>query len=133
MLFGGIIILRTEIKMNIITKFFHEMFNSHCSHCREELESSNICDSCEVLSQQLALSNAERQRLLDKLLTTPETVQQTEQASVKLPISIPWAVRRQMLEREDREQAKLMKSPLAPSKSIEALEKELSIGQETGG
>jgi hypothetical protein len=45
---------------------------------------------------------------------------------ISVPKNIPWNVRRQMLEREDRERAKLMKAAPKPE-SVEDLEKELDL------
>lgn len=81
----------------------------------------------------------ENNRLLDALLIKPKEevkVEEIEQRAV-LPRNIPWGVRKQMLENEDREKAKILKerqNELAMNTrnahsetSVEALEKELGV------
>lgn len=101
--------------------WIHRLFNPHCPECHSEM----ICNSCETLKMQLEIVNHEKQKLLDRLLTPPvvETVVQPVR-EVTAPVNIPWNVRRQMLEREDRERAKLMQAAPIPT---EDLEKELNI------
>lgn len=70
------------------------------------------CESCEILKQQLALVQNERNKLLDKLLESPEKVEveqpQIEYKDLK-PKFIPWPVRQQILEKESAQRAKLMR------------------------
>ena len=87
------------------------------------------CNTCEVLRSQLDESNRERRELLNRLLehNSPEPPVAIPQEEMK-PIGnqhIPWRVRQQMLEQEDRVKAKLMKDR---TKEIEDLEKSLDIG-----
>ena len=85
------------------------------------------CDVCEVLRLQLDESNRERKELLTKLLnptqSEPLSVKEEEPQPIR-PQVIPWKVRQQMLESEDRKQAQLMRDK---KKEIEELEKELGI------
>lgn len=92
---------------------------------------------------QLAIANQEKERLLQALLDEhkPQIPEKIINETAKQPIAfrgVPWAVRRQMLEAEDREKAKILKNKvveqakLAPEndtdqKRIEELEKELGI------
>jgi hypothetical protein len=85
----------------------------------------------------------ENSKLLDKLLITPSIESVTEPAEFKpiLPRNVPWNVKRQILESQDREQAKLIKkqnesvsssansnqSSNQNKQSIQALEKELGV------
>jgi len=109
--------------------WIHHLFNPHCEHCREEREESRVCPSCETLKSQLESVNHEKNKLLDRLLTPPvvETVVQPVR-EITAPVNIPWNVRRQMLEREDRERAKLIQNAPIPT---ETLERELNIASAT--
>jgi hypothetical protein len=103
--------------------WIHRLFNPHCPSCHDEM----ICESCETLKMQLEIVNHEKQKLLDKLLAPPvmETVAQPVR-EITAPVNIPWAVRRQILEREDREKAKLIREAPVPI-TTEELEKELDV------
>jgi hypothetical protein len=91
------------------------------------IKADKICPSCETLRQQLAESNHEKKILMDSLFKKPEA-SPVEIREVTIPKSVPWNVRRQMLEREDREKAKLMKEAPIPDKTtmeVDDFEKEL--------
>jgi hypothetical protein len=79
-----------------------------------------VCQSCENLKIQLDSITAENRRLLEFIMHPPEA---TENRPAPEPIvqrkNIPWRVRQQMLEAEDREKARLMKE------KTEELEKEV--------
>lgn len=111
-----------------MTNFFHRLFNPHCSSCYENEKDNKICQSCETLKTQLDISNFEKKQLLERLLNPiqPEKPEPVEYEPIPNK-NVPWNVRRQMLEAEDREKAKLMR---AAPKSTEILEKELGINQE---
>ena len=85
------------------------------------------CEVCEVLRTQLDESNRERKELLTRVLnptqSEPLSVKEEEPQPIR-PQVIPWKVRQQMLESEDRKQAQLMRDK---KKEIEELEKELGI------
>lgn len=86
-----------------------------------------VCLMCEVLRDQLDKSDEERRDLLRRLLEKdkpepPSTVQEPH-----IPITpqfVPWRVRQQMLEQEDRRAAQLMKDR---KDDIEKLEQELGV------
>lgn len=86
------------------------------------------CETCEILRDQLDESNRERKELLRRLLDRdkPEPLPvQTEEKPIPItPAFVPWRVKQQMLEAEDREKAKLMRNR---TKEIEELEKELGV------
>jgi len=87
------------------------------------------CRTCEVLRAQLDFANQERSNLLDKLLqkdvdSAPVNIKELQPIK---PQYIPWRVRQQMMEVEDRHKAQLMKDRAA---EINNLEKELEIPQE---
>lgn len=93
-------------------------------------ERKNKCESCDTLRLQLEIVNHEKALLLNRLLEKPEPVVQpirSDEMKVIQPKNVPWNTRRQMLETEDREKAKLMRVAPKPSnvEKIEDLEKEL--------
>lgn len=96
------------------------------------------CETCEILREQLAKSDAERRELLTRLLAkeTPEPSPAVEEVYQPIkPQFIPWRVRQQMLEAEDKKKAQLMHDK---AREIKELEDELGITKhvergETGG
>lgn len=85
------------------------------------------CEVCEVLREQLAKSERERadylHRLLDKPQVEPLPQEPVEYKAIQ-PQFIPWRVRQQMLEAEDRKKAELLGKR---REEIDSLEKELEI------
>jgi len=108
--------------------FFHRLFNYHCDECRHS------CESCETLREQLAIANADRNFLLRSLIE-PRTTQSNEQPKTYpepiVPKNVPWRIRREMLEAQDRAKAEIMKKKeleiAEANKSTEELEAELGI------
>lgn len=103
---------------------------------RAELTQENkICASCETLKLQLEIANYEKQQLLNRLLAPPVTEERPvapEPTTVLRPRNVPWAVRRQMLEREDRIKAATLRNAAKPdSVATEELEKELNVAEQT--
>jgi hypothetical protein len=87
----------------------------------------DTCASCELLRDLLEKSEGGRSELLHKLLERekPEqVVQQTEEFQPIKPQHVPWRVRQQMLEAEDRKQAALLRQN---AQDIASLEKELGV------
>lgn len=92
----------------------------------------NVCSSCETLKIALERANFEKDKLLSRLLEKPDDrppVFRDEPQQV-VPRNVPWNIRRQMLEREDREKARIMREAPKPninpnSGEIEEFEKEL--------
>ena len=85
------------------------------------------CETCEILRMQLAESNAERKDLLHRLLEKDKSEPPPSVIEEHTPIQpqfIPWRVKQQMLEAEDRQRAKLMRNK---AEEIQELEKELGI------
>ena len=109
--------------------WIHQLLNPHCEHCHDERESAKVCQSCETLKGQLENVNFEKDKLLARILERPnvETSTQPERTITVPTGNIPWAVRRQMLEREDRERAKLMRDAPVAKVSTEDLEKDLNL------
>ncbi len=109
-----------------MANFIHRFLNPHCQDCRSEKEDSEVCNSCEILSVEIERLRAENKYLLEHILQKPEEPKPVDISDLK-PITskhIPWNVRRQALEAEDREKARLMKQQ---SDSIDELEKELGV------
>lgn len=99
--------------MNSITKFFHELFNPHCSHCDELLRESKVCGTCEYIKTENARLHNEIAILLDKVVSRPAKIVESNKEVENLRPINPgtihsWNVKRQLLEGEDRHQAKLM-------------------------
>lgn len=98
--------------------FFHRLFHVHCAECRTESE----CPNCNLLRDMLADERREKKELLEKLTKEPEKIVQPEQTKVEVrQTAMPWRVRQQILEAEDRRKAQVLREV----KSTEELEKEL--------
>jgi hypothetical protein len=85
------------------------------------------CESCEILRSMLDESNRERKDLLHRLLEPKQVEPPSTPAEDFQPVTpnfVPWRVRQQMLEQEDRQKAKLMRDRSA---EIDKLEKEVGI------
>jgi len=85
------------------------------------------CQSCEILRDQLEKVERDRSELLSRLLDKPKIEplpeKQEEYKSIQPPF-VPWRVRQQMLEAEDRKSAQLKKDR---TKEIADLEQELGV------
>jgi hypothetical protein len=111
----------------IINEFFRRLLRLPEAHC----------ESCDVLQKQLEISNYEKKQLLEHILdfTKPraEEVRITKEIDPIKPKAIPFSVRREMLEKEDRVRAEILKQKEAELQSIEALEREVGIVEENNG
>lgn len=94
------------------------------------------CECCEVLKETLTIERATNRDLLARILpnTNPNTsARPSEMIEPPKQSFIPWRVKRQMLEEQDREKAKLMKQfdksepPKFEPITTEELEKEIGI------
>lgn len=126
-----------------LLRFIHHLLDPHCPDCRaearekrEEARETEVSLAVETLQRQLEIANHEKEQLLDRLLKEPEKETPRElPASYVPPRTIPWNMRRQMLESEDRRKAQLMRSGAAqPDRPapvvqtrVEDLEKELGV------
>ena len=86
----------------------------------------------ETLKHEIEMLRLERDRLLSRILNVnQETAKSVDTTEFKpIPTSrMPWAVQRQMLEREDRAKAKLLRNKEIEGKDIkiDELEKEMDI------
>lgn len=100
-----------------------------CTVLKEQLEHerkrNDECPTCESLRSQLERVQAENQRLLNHIINPPKPEEPPE---VKLPEpipprSIPWNIKKQMLEQESRKAAKIQEDH---DKETEKLEKEIN-------
>lgn len=95
------------------------------------------CHSCETLKIQLALKNEENTKLLNTILemNKPKEEIKVETRTIQpvQPKNIPWSVRRQMIEAEDRKAAELIAKKAREAaeqgvdETIRELEKELGV------
>jgi hypothetical protein len=117
-------------------KWIHHLLEPHCEQCKAELEEQKVCASCEVLRHQLEIANYEKKQVLQALLDSSKPVQPEERVQVNpeslKPRAIPWMVRKQMLEAEDKEKAKVIVrnrklQEQAKDNSVNELEKELGV------
>ena len=138
-----------------MSNFLHKLFNPHCPHCMEEareqrealrlakleekedIRTSSECLSCDTLKMQLALANEEKTALLARLLEKPSEPVHSGPAAITRPkLATTFAMRRQILEEEDRKRASLIRNAPKPDASLDesndALEREiLSVESET--
>lgn len=132
--------------MNLV-HWIHHLFNPHCTECSYESAEKKVCQSCETLKMQLNIANSEKERILEALLEKSKPV---EVANAKVPgelkevrKALPWHVRRQMLESEDRETARILREkaerdkniigtpePKPVEEQISELEKELGVEED---
>jgi hypothetical protein len=108
------------------------------SDYKEKLKELDYCESCESLKLQLATVNEQNKYLLNKLTETPEPEKTPDTSNLKplLPMHMSWSAKRQMLESESREEAKIrankvreMSSPATATEklTVEQIEKELGV------
>jgi hypothetical protein len=97
------------------------------------------CPVCEVLREQLAHERYEKEQLLKYILepqpnlnsVSSGVADENEPEPIR-PRVIPWKVRREMLEAEDREKARILaKQKDEQAKAIAELEKNLGVVSET--
>jgi hypothetical protein len=115
-------------------------------------ESKSYCKSCETYKEQLAVVNYEKKLLLDKFVLVSPSVPQAPDVRPDpiIPQIVPWRIQREMMQKEDHARAMTLRrqeedeqkaKKLAAENrekqgpiedkgiSIDALEKELSIGE----
>lgn len=89
---------------------------------RQAHKVEKVCESCETLKLQLSLANEEKARLLERVMEKPIPIpERTEAPPMRNVIpkgAMPWRVRQQMLEREDREKARAMREVPKPDAVI---------------
>ena len=120
--------------------WLHHLLNPHCDSCRSERQEDSICQTCEVLRSQVERVNFEKDKLLAQLerMTNPSVETEAEQEEVHKSVggmAIAWAVKKRLLEAEDRAEAKVERErklrikSATSEKSIEDLEKEVGIAK----
>lgn len=124
--------LDKQLKRDLnMLKWLHHLLHPHCDHCREERQEASICQTCEVLTTQLARAHIEKDNLLAQLerMNNPVVpIQETSELPEPLkPRMVPWAIRKNLLEAEDRKKAQLMREAKSKDPSIEKLEEEVGI------
>lgn len=95
-----------------------------------QVQEKEVNETVEVLKQQLAYTQQQNQYLLNKLLEKPNELNSTEESEPEplVPKFIPWTVKRQLLEEEDRAKAKVIREAKAKiDKDIKDLETELNV------
>jgi hypothetical protein len=127
----------------VIVDYFRRLFGT-CQTCevlKSELQQyrewhEKPCNSCEILKVELENERLEKRKLLDKLLFPPEpkpSLDLEKEYKPVLPRHTPWSIRQAMLEREDKEKAKVLAEFEAINKQvkpIEELEKELLVAKD---
>jgi hypothetical protein len=111
----------------MLKEFFHHLFNPHCVECREEKK----CLNCETLREILETEKYEKKRILDRLLGTETSKEDTEQISIEpiKPRFTTWRARQQMLEAEDKAVAEMMRTKeRTEAEDISKLEGKLGVG-----
>lgn len=102
----------------IINEVFRKLFRLPEAHC----------ESCDVLQKQLEVANYEKGQLLGHILdfTKPKTEEKfvTREIDPIRPRAMPFSVRRQMLEAEDRAKADILRKQ---QQDIENLERETGL------
>lgn len=90
---------------------------------RQTHRAEKVCESCETLKSQLATANHEKAILLSRIMEKPEPVVERTVAPTMQHVipkaAMPWKVRQQMLEANDREKARAIRDapkPDTPSK-----------------
>ena len=105
-----------------------EVLKEQLAHERKRVEE---CPTCESLRTQLERVQAENARLMNHIINPPQPETPTEAPQMPQPIpprTVPWNIRRQMLEAEDREKAKILRRKEDELESEnEQLEKEVGV------
>lgn len=114
---------------NRFVHWIHHMLDPHCEECIEMQIEQARCRTCEVLKTELENAHALNRELLDSLTDkkVEEPIQTPEEPLA--PKFVPWTVKRQMLERENRKANQLRKEfeKSLNETEIDDLEKEMDI------
>lgn len=92
----------------------------------------DICQSCETLKSQLEIVNYEKKQMLETILSFTKPIVEEKPAQVReihpiMPKAVPWSIKRQMLEEEDRKRAQILRQKAEEIKPTEQLEKEVGL------
>jgi len=115
--------------------WLHKLLNPHCPDCKLDSQDEMICPSCEILKEEINFLRAENRKLIDSITAKPEAEPERLKAPVPVtvPKVLPWSIKRQMLEQQDREKAMAARKAAKPDMNIEDLEKEMKIIAEERG
>ena len=87
-------------------EWLEHLFDSHCDVCRQHKLDDAQCASCDVLRNELEIVRAEKDKLLDFILTKPKDEEPQVNIEELEPIKTmnwePWDSRRRKLESESR-------------------------------
>lgn len=112
--------------------FFHKLFNPHCEHCIADAREAKHCNTCDILRMELARTQAENRILLDRILEKPSLVIDKAPSPELMPIMpkqhLSFTAKRQMLEENDRQSAKLKRDNESKT-NVDELEKELNVAE----
>ncbi len=113
-------------------KWIHHLFNPHCPECKLDRQDEQFNPLVETLRSELASARHQNEQLIKQIiaLTSPiiaAPITESQQAPVPLDAkTIPWRVKRQMLETEDRQKAEVLRRK---NEELNELEKELDLGK----
>jgi len=111
-----------------LVNWWHHVTNPHCAICSDEQHEQRQCKNCDTLRGLLESEKFEKKELLNYLLV-PKTEARISEPITQQPVmprSVPWKVRAQMLEAEDRKTAQIMRDKQNEmAATTEDLEKEL--------
>lgn len=112
--------------------WLHRLLHPHCEQCREDDREKKINEPYEALKLENARLTEMIDRLFDRLLEKPEPIiEEPKPASTVKPAHIPWRVRQQMLEEQDRDTARKLREAPKPdpkvAEDIKNLEVELGV------
>ena len=101
--------------------WIHHLFNIDCAVCAED----RVCKSCEALKEALAIERQFNKVMFDRITLGPPAKPDVPMLPAPKPLTthVPWQVKKQILEAEEREKAKVLKS-------IGDLEKEIGLEEE---
>lgn len=110
--------------------WLHHLFNPHCESCALAQERERMCNSCQTLQLQLDIANREKERLLSLLIEKQTAKPELPTLSEEKPVSIgsryiPTAVRQQMLERESRVAAQILRDKNRELQNLDELEQQV--------
>lgn len=85
-----------------------------------EIKESQECQSCSMLREQLMMERQNNQRLMDRILTPQPIIKEAEPLPppISVPKVVPWHVKRQMLEQEDRVKAQKLRNAGKPDTAV---------------
>lgn len=99
---------------------------------KREFSQEKICESCETLKQMNDHLRMDNEKLLRRILEKPEPEIQTPvEPQITRPKTLPWRVKQQMLEQEDRARARALRNAPKEDVKTDELEKELGIAEQS--